>query len=256
MNRPSCWLITILFILQGIVMRCILCRVSFAQRIKVISHYEDSHGIEIKSENLQFRMEKEYLEWKINVETNTTCKFRKRCCHKNKEHLLILYFCHRSGTYESQAHVRRSKFTGSKKLNGFCPAEIKLYNKKRILDVIFVKTHVGHLIGTEEELSHISYINYDDRKLIASRITARIPMNLEPAVDDDEESIPENTNVFKKHVLNCKDLFDTVLVSEDLVTDRSRIISDVDKFVARNASSILYYKKAGVNYSNCLFFFK
>lgn len=72
-------------------MRYTLCGVSFVQRIKVISHYEDNYGIEIQSENLQFHTVKEFLEWKISAETNRTYKFRKRSCHKNKKSIYL--FC-------------------------------------------------------------------------------------------------------------------------------------------------------------------
>lgn len=136
-------------------------------------------------------------------------------------------------------------------MNGFCPGEIKLYSKKDGCHVIFVKTHIGHSIDTEEELSHITFINRQDRLRIECRTKAGVPLN--QATKDDEGSADEDQYISEVHLLNCVDLDDTL--SSDILKDTSRALPnnrfDLDEYLAQNASSILYYKRLGTLDPEC-----
>lgn len=225
-------------------MNCVLCGSSFNQKIQVIQHYEKRHRIEIKSERLRFFSEAEFYDWKKSIEITMTCHFAKRNSHYYKSHSLITFTCHRSGNYVSKANARKSKLMGSKKVNGLCPAEIKLHvTKTGTLNVLFTETHIGHSIGTEEESSHIFYISKKDRCRITSKIRSDIPLSGKL----NEASEVKNLDSDKLHPMNNENLQGN-LFSRNFQINTNRFTFDdveIENFVDRNSASILYYKIEG-----------
>lgn len=76
-----------------------------------------------------------YVSYHGSYKTNTFVKFK--------------YFCHRSGVVRRQGKgIRRMK--KSKKIDAFCPSRLEVIVKANKCEVVFVKTHVGHIHDCEE----------------------------------------------------------------------------------------------------------
>ena len=91
--------------------------------------------------------EADFNEWKVQYENETKSKFVKYNSYKSKKELVRTFICHRSGCFQSHSRgIRQPRLTGSEKINGFCPAEVRFV---RQLDndecaVYYIDEHVGH----------------------------------------------------------------------------------------------------------------
>lgn len=128
----------------------------------------DDHKIVLHHEHLRFSSEKEFKEWKANIEKTTPTIFRNDGTRNFRFSTVSKFVCHRSVNSEpkTEDRQRRVKLQGTKKIGGFCPAEIVLdkRNEDGLCRVSYVSTHLGHT-----ELAHL-YLSKRDRASIASKI--------------------------------------------------------------------------------------
>lgn len=84
------------------------------------------------------------------------------------------YYCNRSGYYNKQEDsLRNIKNFGSNKINGMCPANIKLIQKDEKCAVSFTKNHIGHT----NDLGQLK-ISEAEWVAIASKLVNKIPMSV------------------------------------------------------------------------------
>ncbi len=118
-------------------------------------HYERDHHTPLAYESRTFGSAAEFENWRDNLFRETFCIFEKRFSYQNSELDCWRYICHRSGSYLPKMESRRfHSYCKSKRLAGHCPAEIDVtFNKSsRVYDVKYQTVHVGHQVGTAEEL--------------------------------------------------------------------------------------------------------
>ena len=79
--------------------------------------------------------------------------------------------CHRSGSYIAEDKgLRHLKIQGSKKIDGYCPSEIKVeININGDCSIINCKTHVGH----KNEFEHLTLTDAE-RHSLAKKISLKI----------------------------------------------------------------------------------
>ncbi|GFT44918.1 MULE domain-containing protein, partial [Nephila pilipes] len=69
--------------------------------------------------------------------------------------------------------LRHLKTQGSNKIDGYCPAEIKVFvSEIRACNIKFCKTHLGH----RNDIGHLSITEFE-RRHIAAKIASKISFN-------------------------------------------------------------------------------
>ncbi|GFU55500.1 uncharacterized protein NPIL_102621 [Nephila pilipes] len=108
--------------------------------------------------------------------------------------------CHRSGNFMSESKgYRHLKILGSNKINAYCAAALKVTEPTDGKCIVsYQKVHVGH----QNDLGHL-FLTADERKNIASKIAAKIP--LDNILDEIRNSISD-AGLERVHLLTKKDL--------------------------------------------------
>lgn len=101
-----------------------------------------------------------------------------------QNHTITYFVCHRSGKYIPEGKdLRHLKTQGTKKIDGLCPASIRL---KRIpngeCNAIFVESHVGH----QNDIGHLNLTPLE-RQNLATKIASKVPF--EDILDEIRDSI-------------------------------------------------------------------
>lgn len=163
---------------------------------EIHQHFEHTHGMEIKEETLEFDSMEDFLEWKKNTEKETTNYFAQTSRANN----LKLFRCHRNGFKKPRENIkRRTKLKGSCKINGYCPATMKLKIKPNSFEVVYISTHVGH----SNELEHMR-LTYEEKELIAEQLADGIPPR---EVLDNIRSCASDSDLGRISLINEKDIF-------------------------------------------------
>ncbi|GFS78762.1 uncharacterized protein NPIL_585391 [Nephila pilipes] len=189
----------------------------------------------------------DFLAWKAEIENNTKSKFISYSTkHINIHGVKYYYFrCHRSGNFMSESKsLRHLKILGSNKINAYCPAALKVTEHTDGKCIVsYQKVHVGH----QNDLGHL-FLTRDERKNIASKIAAKIP--LDNILDEIRNSISD-AGLERVHLLTKKDLH-TIEKSFNLSSNSVKHENDgvsVDMWVREMQNSenpcILFYKTQG-----------
>ncbi|CAG9772792.1 unnamed protein product [Ceutorhynchus assimilis] len=121
----------------------------------LFEHYHETHDVAIVIESHDFANLQEFAKWKKDEESKINGLFViAHGSDKTEGYTRTKYVCDRSGIFKSRSTgLRRRK---SKKINGYCPAEmiVKIIDGK--YDVTFLRTHIGHdtnqkLVETEDK---------------------------------------------------------------------------------------------------------
>ncbi len=154
-------------------MKCVICGVTFPLKQKVRKHYEIDHQIQFAYESSSFESFDEFTKWKNDLQRETICQFVRRHTKHNKAEEVIHFVCHRSGYYKTKEENRQRKLKsgGSKRIGGYCPAEIvvKCSRADGTCAIEYQKVHVGHQIGTETEIKHM-YIEKEEKMVMAATV--------------------------------------------------------------------------------------
>ncbi len=200
----------------------------------------------LQHEHLYFQKIEDFHEWKKTIERTTFTSFRTRNSKQTNKEFLSQYTCHRSGLYEPRtpSRQRRLKQKGSKKINGFCPAEIAVRRSKTdgTCKVYYVQTHLGHTVCDKTELAHV-FISKEERQNIAFKISAGIPYD--KILKESVQLSQKNDGAERLRLLCNKDLHN-IAASYRLkrpLAAASSAPATVESFVIEHTESILYYKK-------------
>lgn len=153
---------------------CPLCFVAFEANSFLINHFESDHGYTVEKEFLEFSDVAAFLRWKDEVEKEHNVSFCKKSGTKDLKGAKTDYFyCYRSGEYkENECRKRRLKTLGSNKINGVCPARIKVAYADDIIKVTFIKTHIGHDHNTRR-----LRLTYYEKQNIAELLNLNLPID-------------------------------------------------------------------------------
>lgn len=178
--------------------KCVLCEFTARYKTEFNQHYETAHEIKVEQETVCFDTLADFASWKSSVEKETLAKFVKE--GTTKPHTTT-FKCHRSGSFTSRSKGKRHlKSKGSNKINGLCPAMIKLVPEAGgKYKAQFTKTHVGH----RNELGNL-FLSDSERRDIAAKLAAKVPFDviLNEAKDEAKSSPMERV-----HLLTRKDLY-------------------------------------------------
>ncbi len=225
---------------------CCLCKKCCDTCLRAQEHYRDDHDIHLEVENLNFSSFDDFKEWKLKLEATTVCRYVTTKTFQCDTHSRYVYMCHRSGVYESKTEDRKRKVkvSGLKKLNGYCPAGMKVIRRSGecSCQVSFLKTHVGHAVENETELRHV-YLNDEERRYLASKISAGIPM---PKILEECRNSAQESGLHQRlSVLKLQDLHN-ISAAYNLKSIYSKSIPkdalSIDVFLENNADAVLFYK--------------
>lgn len=147
----------------------------------------------------EFSSLSEFKTWKSKIEHERKELYVKhRGDEKTENAIKINYYCQRSGHFISKGQsMRHLKMQGSKKINGCCPASLKVSVSDEKCTVVFTETHVGH----ENDLGHL-YLTAQERQTIAARIAAKIPLN--EILNEVRDSVTRSSALERMHLLTKK----------------------------------------------------
>ncbi len=212
-----------------------------------LDHYTEVHNVAIEYEYPRFNSFDEFKGWMMRMEKATMCRYVKSKTYKCEGDTRYVFVCHRSGFYESKScdRKRQMKKAGLKKLNGFCPAHVRMIkqNSDGCCRVSFLKTHVGHTVENENELQHI-YLTEDERKNLAAKISAGVPLR---NILSECLSLARESKMHKKFgALKIRDLHN-ISAAYHLKQNQSLVLPQesvsINAFLERNADAILFYKE-------------
>ncbi len=189
-------------------------------------------------------MEK-FKKWKSELHHGAICQFVRQGKWSNNKEEVVHYRCHRSGSAKiKEKHLRKRllKMSGSKRLGGTCPAQIIMrYNRMdNTCTVRYQKTHVGHEIGTEDEMKHM-YIEENEKLVIASNLllgvsTTETLRKQRMSNNSKENSIPLDISLDDVH-----DVMKHYGTDENDLAFGNDSVS-VNAIVTENRDSILFFK--------------
>lgn len=125
--------------------KCPLCPHESCKQKNAIKHLEETHKIILETETMVFASFAEFEVWKKTKEQETSTFYVSgHGSYKTNKFVKFKYFCHRSGVVRRQGKgIRRMK--RSKKIDAFCPSKLEVVVKADKCEVVFIKTHVGHM---------------------------------------------------------------------------------------------------------------
>ncbi|CAB0004396.1 unnamed protein product [Nesidiocoris tenuis] len=180
---------------------CSLCYSLCESREKMQRHWANEHEINLSVETVSFKSFEKFNEWKHEFEKQEKCLYVKPCGtrkRKKKGSSYSTYLCHRDGFFRRKGKgVRNVKSKGSNKINGCCPASMKVeITAEGDVNVRFVRTHLGH----DNELERLPLAK-QEKDSIAKRLSLGIPF--ETVLDDVRNA---NDISERMHLLTRQDL--------------------------------------------------
>nr|XP_008192473.1 PREDICTED: uncharacterized protein LOC103312776 [Tribolium castaneum] len=224
---------------------CPICQLK-APKDNLILHFKVEHDIKCETLAIEFTTFEEFSKWKSDMEHDTKSKYvAERGSQRGKDGTTIIkYCCHRSGKYVASGKgLRHLKTQGSNKIDGFCPARLKvIIDKNNQCKVSFIKQHVGH---DEGDLRHL-FLTLQERKCLANKMALKIPF---PQILDEIRDSVVGSQLDRIHLLTRKDLSNierSFHLQSSVVRHESDAVS-VDAWVKQRESSgsILFYKPQG-----------
>lgn len=187
--------------------KCPLCREEF-ERKNGNKHFESKHNLILEKERLEFNNYDEFCEWKKSIEKETSSYFAKQTTQTSNGTSHHFFICHRSGTYRPRVgeKKRKLKAKGSRKIDGYCPATIKVTQVKGgLCHVAFQAQHIGH----ENEIKHLN-LTLEERKHIAEMLESGLSIDV--ILNDIRNSVTENSSqrlllITKKDLYNIRASF-------------------------------------------------
>ncbi len=226
-------------------LNCLKCEEHFPNRDLLFQHYEVSHAIERDFKYLYFTSIEDFEKWL------SPCYALKNTWTTSLDTCVLRYRCHRSGIYQdsftgsNKKRKRRLRLGGTKKLQGFCIAEVTL--RQRLSDGLCVvtlqATHVGHSIHDDSEVRHM-YLSRSEKEWIASQLLNGVPKyKILEKITENNEIINASDNR-RLSAVSLKDIHNIAASwKADVPPSRADDPAHVDVFVSQHADSILYYKK-------------
>ena len=176
----------------------------FTTLAALIEHDNVHHNVKTSLKELTFTSFHSFLEWKKQMEVETSSQYVQRCSkQKSNVSTRYYYYCNRSGTYVSKGTGKRAnKSQGTNKIGSTCPAHIKAF-KSNECDVIRVEYYDGHNHSTS--LGHIQ-IPDDTRLVVAQKLNdgVTVPRILDFIREDVDKQSPHYT---RQHIITKQDVY-------------------------------------------------
>lgn len=179
--------------------KCPLCGHVGVFKTEMYTHYRNEHNLIITIQTLQFSDLDNFQIWLKSIEEKSKSRFvKERGVTCNKSNVILTYICHRSGFYTSESKgMRTLKTQGSNKINGFCPAGVKVTIKDGVCYARYVQEHVGH------DMNPIRLpLRAIDKQELASKLAAKVPFS--EILDEIKDKISGDSRL---HLLTKKDLY-------------------------------------------------
>lgn len=233
--------------------RCCLCQENFNQQSYFFKHCLEKHDITVKTEEIRFENEEKFDQWKKQIELDTkTCYIRKTIIQTKLPPVskTAHFRCNRSGFFTPKPtdneRKREIKMQGSRKINGYCPSEIKVqYFIDGKVTASYCSTHVGH----KTDLAHLP-LSRDQRESMATDVASKVPFD---AILENVRSTVSGQDLERIHLLTKQDLYN-IEAEFGLNNESVRHSNDatsVDAWVAEESKStdscVLLYKPQNEN---------
>lgn len=223
---------------------CPECNFLCYDKSEIHEHFKTDHNCNVEYESLDFDSEEDFYKWKAETERKIKCTFITRYTKLCKENKTIYFVCNRSGFYNPSGKGKREiRHIGSKKINGYCPAEIQLIFHSDGIQAKYQEIHVGHS-------SQLLYMNLN--KELRNTIIEKVSIGLSPQaiLSDLKQPFPDSKNSCDKvHMLTTKDIYNiatragvTPRTTRQIGT-RKKDKMDINTWVELNKENVLYYKK-------------
>lgn len=171
------------------------------------------------------------------MEKDTTCRYTQnsKSVTENGKRTTFRYVCHRSGFYRNHSKgVRKVKYKGTNKINGYCPSELVVISDESSCLVEYVKTHIGH----SNEIQRVT-LTREERDALAEKIANRIPFD---KILEEARLSKKGTSVDRLQLLNRKDLFN---IAKRYSLQQYAVLwdhRDIDSWV-EETEGVLFYKQ-------------
>lgn len=229
---------------------CVECQKDFANEISILKHIENDHGILVKRESVSFQSWENFLQWKDEVEAKNFCRFVKRTTTKLKFEEVTYYYCERRGFHVPIDHrKRRERSTGTKKINGYCPAKI-IVRRNMSASQIKASYCSSHTHPIEPENLKYSPFSKSIKNAVAEKLAAQIPIDKilkDVRSNKSKEFLEKNQMMTRKDILN-------IARSKKLQNLNRRSVKNavqVESFAMQHSESVLLYKREGEILYNC-----
>ncbi|KAF6215847.1 hypothetical protein GE061_000182 [Apolygus lucorum] len=231
-------------------MKCGACSQSFSSNDFFLEHIKNEHDFRPVTDEIRFKSEQEFTDWKRNVEEEHKIEFVVRSSRSGPDTKTVYYRCNRSGPMRlgasDECRKREPKLGKSCKTNLYCPAMIIAKFCSSDVVVKFCKSHFGH----EVDLRHLP-LPSPEKKTLAAKIASKIPFD---EILDRVQASATQDNIKRVHLLTKKDLQNIVRefnLDYEKVNHSDDAVS-VDAWVERenakgDQSSVLLYKPKGVD---------
>lgn len=224
-------------------LKCSICGFTDFSRNQIYQHFQNFHDIIITTKSMEFENNDAFTLWKTKEEKDT-CSFfiSEHGWYTTESYKILKYVCHRSGYYKNKGKgTRHIKTQGTKKINGFCPAGIKLTicraSGKCLVE--YTKTHAGH---GSNNLGHLT-LTKTERESFAMKIASKIPF--QTILDEVRDSV-YNSELDRTHLLTKKDLHNiqqTFNLNNEAIRHTNDAVS-IELWVkeVENSGCVLFYK--------------
>ncbi|CAI6367795.1 unnamed protein product [Macrosiphum euphorbiae] len=178
------------------------CLLTFKYIRDFRQHLNEKHQIQFDVEDKKFDTYSDFLNWKVNYESETCSCFYHRKNLTRSGRRVEYWYCNRSGSYQSalQSRRRKLKSQGILKINNNCTSSITLTVNKidGTVQAVIHHTHYGH----EAELIHLR-IPKSDKQEIASKLLQGV--NIEDILSSfKEDRLSKQTE--RKHLIKRRDI--------------------------------------------------
>ncbi|XP_067138909.1 uncharacterized protein [Centruroides vittatus] len=228
--------------------KCSVCSRAYQKKKEILSHFSNIHDITISSNIQTFNSFADFKEWKKKYEVENTVKYVIMSGSETniKRNGTIYYNCHRSGYFKSKGKgIRHLKLQGSKKIDGFCPSQMKVRIKgDEKCIVTLTPQHVGH----RNELCH-TFLTPSERSALAAKISSKKPFNA--ILEEVRNGLSTTEELQRLHLLTRKDLynieksFDLASKSVRRSSDSTSVDTQVNEMRDGNDDCVLFYKPEG-----------
>ncbi len=224
---------------------CPLCDFTAQGGKNMLHHIELEHKQDMSFQSITFESAHDYDDWKKREEESVRCSFIKKSFHQSNKGVTVKWICNRSGRYNVCATKRRSRIIGTKKINKYCPAQIRAVFSDDEINVRYLKTHLGH--DSDNKLYHMN-LSADEK----NAIIAQLKQNISPRaiLKSMKYPLPELKSEYRRiHLLTLRDIryigkkYGIYKKNKEYKSDQ--LEQDQKNWFEANRASILFHKKTG-----------
>lgn len=132
-------------------------------KTELYNHFKSAHDIIIDTEAIQFLTVQEFTNWMMDIKKKSKCKYNSFIKERSATLKMTNYVCPRSGFFQTKSTGKcKTEFQGTRKINGFCPAQLSFsVDKDGTCKIYFIKTHIGH----NNELDYL-FLTIEERNML------------------------------------------------------------------------------------------